>query len=354
MIHKHSYRQAWLSACVALLVTNNAMAADSDRWFRVELLVFSNESSHTTERWEATPALAYPNAARFLVEPGRIATNLRQHPGHSELNEYGRQIITTGSGTDTSVAAAAAGGRAPTGDPAAPTGSETAAIPTPPAMVPADSVAPALLPTPYVILPEQQQEFRGKAATMQRSGRYQLLFHETWVQPVADESRTLPVVLDRSGDGGPWPRLQGTIKLYLSRYLHVQTNLWLNTFGNYLPGEWRMPAPPLGPPSLLIEDAADVAFEEPAQQWSAVAQNEVTAPDANDMQILPEVDPGPVYPYRHAVLLRQKRRMRSTEVHYIDHPLFGLVIKVTPLSEEELQVLALEEQQDAGAMAQEL
>jgi hypothetical protein len=41
---------------------------------------------------------------------------------------------------------------------------------------------------------------------------------------------------------------------------------------------------------------------------------------------------GPVYPYAHAVLLKQTRRMRSKEVNYIDHPMFGVVVKVTPLS----------------------
>jgi len=29
-------------------------------------------------------------------------------------------------------------------------------------------------------------------------------------------------------------------------------------------------------------------------------------------------------------LLNQTRRMRSGEVNYIDHPMFGVVVKVTP------------------------
>ena len=37
----------------------------------------------------------------------------------------------------------------------------------------------------------------------------------------------------------------------------------------------------------------------------------------------------PDYPWRHAVLLQQTRRMRGGELHYIDHPMFGLLIKVT-------------------------
>jgi len=44
-----------------------------------------------------------------------------------------------------------------------------------------------------------------------------------------------------------------------------------------------------------------------------------------------ELETGPVYPYRHAVALQQKRRMRSKEIHYIDHPMLGIIIKFTPL-----------------------
>jgi len=46
---------------------------------------------------------------------------------------------------------------------------------------------------------------------------------------------------------------------------------------------------------------------------------------------------GPVYPWRHAILLQQKRRMRSTEVHYIDHPMLGVVIKISPVTKSELR-----------------
>ena len=35
------------------------------------------------------------------------------------------------------------------------------------------------------------------------------------------------------------------------------------------------------------------------------------------------------YDFRHAVLLQQSRRMRSGELHYIDHPLIGIVVKIS-------------------------
>jgi hypothetical protein len=165
---------------------------------------------------------------------------------------------------------------------------------------------------------------------MQRSGRYTTLFHQAWLQPVADRNRALALVLDRSGDTGDWPVLQGSVTLYLSRYLHLETNLWLNTDGDYLPGEWRMPPPPLGPPSLIVEEVVEEPMAEPlVERWPE-------PPEGEAGETPPEVENEPAYPFRHAVLLQDRRRMRSEEVHYLDHPLVGLVVKLTPLTAEDL------------------
>lgn len=323
-------------ACLAVFHFTPALALDEDRWFQVELLVFSNERVNSTEQWEATPLLAYPGAARFLVEPQRVEANLAQYHAESMVDEFGRQILTM-------LPEPEPGLDAPTPDIPKPE-PDTSPTVTGPDITADESASVVLRPTPFVALPAEQREFRGKAAYMQRSGRYQTLFHQTWVQPVSDEARALPLVLDRSGDTGQWPRLQGSVKLYLSRYLHLQTNLWLNTPGDYLPGLWSMPAPPLGPPSLVIE-ALPVALETPPEQWSVEQETVLTEDllDPNGPPTQDEEETGPVYPYRHAVLLQQKRRMRSTEVHYLDHPLFGLVVKLTPLSDEDLTSLALAE-----------
>ena len=306
-------------------VANTPVLAQDTRWFRVELLVFANESTEQpagaaiAEQWEPTPRLAYPLASRFLVDTARVAQNAAEFEGESLVDEYGRQIITFID---------------------APVDTPPAAVPVPPTPVYQegtlpDSVPaarepaitkPRVLPRPFVLLPENYREMRGKAALMERGGRYTVLFHETWVQPVGPEKRSLPIVLDRSGDTQEWSRLQGTINLFLSRYLHVQTNLWLNTAGEYLPGTWQMPAPPLGPPSLVIEE------QEPVDIATAIGEMpQSSGPNAEESV---EVE-SPIYPYRHAVLLEQTRRMRSNEIHYIDHPLMGVIIKFTPISGED-------------------
>jgi Peptidoglycan-binding protein, CsiV len=216
-------------------------------------MVFSYPAGGTAEQWDATPDLAYPETTRFLTSPGDRS--------------------------------------APPGT--APNGSNTSVEP---------SAAASLQPTPFAILPSTQREFASHADSMQRSGRYRILFHEAWLHPMMEQSAALPIVLDRSGDGGPWSELQGTIKLYLSNDINLETNLWLNTQGEYLHSVWRMPPPPLGPRSV--------------------------APQSTES--------GPkdrTYPYRHAVLLKQTRLLRSGEANYIDHPMLGVIVKVMPLSE---------------------
>ncbi len=372
------------SAIAALAVINSVAAlAQDDRWFRVELLMFANESSvqpvgaAAAEQWDVTPSLAYPGASRFLVDPALVARSKAEFGGESLVDEYGRQIITiltqpqpVGGAADGHSQLEPAAGTGPA-VPVEPVQDSAPAPLTPVYSEPMPPVAQLSLPRPFVILPQSYQEFRGKAALMQRGGRYSILFHETWVQPVAPEESSLPIVLDRSGDSRQWPRMQGTIKLFLSRYLHLETNLWVNTAGEYLPGTWQMPAPPFGPPSLIIEEEALIdiatAMGEPAAGTvpgsgaaTAIVGEEFTgALTSTEVDVLPSTDAltgdavvkigdvveledaaAPIYPYRHAVQLQQIRRMRSSEVHYIDHPLLGVIIKITPVTEEELDAIA--------------
>lgn len=301
-------------ASLLLLVASAVEVAAADRWFRVELLLFSQQQSRGSENWDPTPLLAYPPRARFLIEPDRVSDNQAKQQAQGVLDQYGRQIFALSKDPMTAPIGA-------TGEP-----NESLLANAPP------------LPTPFRVLPASQREFRGKAAYMQRTGRYTTLFHQVWLQPVADSNRAVPLILDRSGDSGEWPGLQGSVTLYLSRYLHLETNVWLNTAGDYLPGEWQMPAPPLGPLSVIVEQPPEPKTAPP------VAEQQPGTHSGKPGDAAIELDPGPVYPYRHAILLQQKRRMRSNEVHYIDHPLIGLVVKLTPVESEDLALLAEAEQ----------
>lgn len=257
----------------ALLVTALLLPllaqAQTDKLYKVELLVFSRPAGATAEHWNDTPELKYPARSRFLIYPG-------EKPSSPDATGVS---------------------------------------------------APGLAqPAPYATLPATQRGLSGKAAAMQRSGRFRILFHEAWIQPMSSKTQTLPITLDRSGDGGRWPALQGSIQLYLSRYFYLDTNLWLNTQGEYLPqAEWRMPAPPLAPKSEKRQTPL----------YAGTDRVSPATPGAAGQEALDVETQGPQYPFRHAVLLDQTQRMRSGELAYIDHPLLGVLIKVTALDTAE-------------------
>jgi hypothetical protein len=45
----------------------------------------------------------------------------------------------------------------------------------------------------------------------------------------------------------------------------------------------------------------------------------------------------PIVPEPMVFRLNQSRKMRSTEVHYLDHPVLGVIVLVTPYSENDKQ-----------------
>lgn len=324
---------SYVTAALAGLLLSGTSLAQDERWFKIEVMIFSprSEAAATAEEWQPTPLLQYPGESRFLLDAKRIDENAAMYEGLSVVDKFGRQIITLNNPSDDDISKTLPANE----DLNPPLGTEPPAAATPP-----------VTPTPFTLLDADARAFNSKASGMARSGRFDILFHETWAQPMVSKTETLPIVVDKSGDNQAWPQLQGSIKLYLSRFLHIETNLWLNTMGEYLPEYWKMPAPPLGPPSLIIEEPEELLE-------ALIMEDNVVLPTTEDLQEeRPEnaedsemlaVDAGPIYPWHHAVLLQQKRKMRSTEVHYIDHPMLGVIALITPLSEEDLEAMAAAE-----------
>lgn len=339
MTHTFKNLSSALIASISIMTACQVTAQD-DRWFRVELLIFSQgaATAENSEAWDPAPTLAYPTKARFLFDPEKAASNLAQHEAisdplaptsaTSDIDELGYQTITLSrvdeTTEDTNAKLEATGNTAPV---AAPLESEVEVSPA------------ATTPSPFTVLPNSELEFQGKAAHMARTGRYKTLFHESWLQPVASQGNAIPIVIDHSGDDESWPALQGSVTFYLSRYLHLETNLWLNTTGSYLPPQWSMPLAPLGPKSLIVI-APPEEEQEPAFGDHHLPIDTQELPSATGEALTGEQaeweSQQPLSPWRHAVVLSQERRMRSTEVHYIDHPLLGVVVKISPVTEKEL------------------
>lgn len=138
-------------------------------------------------------------------------------------------------------------------------------------------------------------ELSAVARQLDRSGRYRTLLLTGWRQPGYGPRRAVPVHVTSDGGGLIPPAagsnfgsivtqphaagVEGLVKVHRSRYLHVLVDL-----------VYARPAPAAAP---VAEGAA--------------------------AEYVPTL-------FR----LTGTRRMRSRELHYYDHPLFGVLVKITP------------------------
>ena len=127
-------------------------------------------------------------------------------------------------------------------------------------------------------------------AKLNQSERYNVLLHKSWQQAGLKNTDAISIQVDTSGTNKTGSQsqqlessLQGTLKLVLGRYLHIHTDLLYKRFNN------------------------------------------------SDMQMVSATDGKIFSEFR----IQSQRRMRSKELHYIDHPLLGMLVLVTPIEETE-------------------
>ncbi|PWG63215.1 CsiV family protein [Spiribacter halobius] len=162
--------------------------------------------------------------------------------------------------------------------------------------------------TPFARLAPGALQLGDVARRLERQPGFQVLVHAGWEQPGLGQAEApyvpLPFQLRipsptegsaGSGEDAPGPfallpqdtPLYGTLRLYRERYLHFETDL-----------RYRLPGEP--PASVRLDEAL--------------------APD-------PDYDPA-------LQVMTVSRRMRSEELHYLDHPVLGVIVRAIPLEDE--------------------
>jgi len=358
-----------------------------DDWYRVELLIFLREddAALASEAWDPLPELRYPDTYRHLIDPGLADRRLRESGAYaSVIDERGVQYLLLPAPFSTVEVEARpdvlinqpweepadnAPADGTSGDP------EPAAGDDPPGEranegldatpAPADGEDEALPPRlrvlPFRLLEASALDFTPQARSLRRRGE-RVLFHGAWWQYLPQGHAREAIALDRGADSdlAPWPELQGSVLVYRSRYLHIDVDLWLNTLGSYLPEGWQIDAPPVTDstlvgetlagevydpwaPAALLTDSlsgnnraeapAGISFPDPAEAASRGerdAPREAQEESDGDTAAVLEATP---YPWQHAIAHRQTRRMRSDEIHYLDHPVIGVVVRLRPASD---------------------
>jgi hypothetical protein len=217
-------------------------------------------------------------------------------------------------------------------------------------------------PEGFELLPPESYRLSQAAASLQRSSKYELLLHTAWRQPGLNRDRAVPVRInagqafraypppapitaeDSHGElgatadapssltshgGSPARRepinllaepaavetqpppepvrvypLDGTLTVTLGRFLHLYTNLLYSRV-------------------IEVEDLESqrrIADQNRPTKWPSIV--------SPGTESVPDLPIGQSYPFRY------HRKMRSKELHYLDHPMLGMLVLMTPFEED--------------------
>ena len=201
-----------------------------------------------------------------------------------------------------------------------------------------DPMVPALTPA--------QNLLDNKVAALRRKSGYTVLFHKTWRQVLQNERRAPSILINGGPRHGEHQALEGSVTVSVSHYLHLSTDLWFMEFDAPQPqGDLHVPMP--GQTGILIPrrpqaEVARTADDEPLELGTG---NTAGFGSETDSGYSTSADSAlfhgagatiaahlPAYASRVAVL-KEERRLRSGELHYIDHPKLGVLIEVRTVKE---------------------
>ncbi|WP_198783265.1 peptidoglycan binding protein CsiV [Shewanella putrefaciens] len=318
-----------LAVSIATLIAlSHSQLARAEAWFEVEVYVFERQSQ-TTEQWPDAPIATNTHSAIDFISPlvaqvvtpvGSAATpctlvfdaDANSHCAE-QLNADGTTVdsfSSDGTSAPAAINTAATEYRYPSSIPSEIGNNNTAN---------ASSGGDALL------LPSSRGKFASIISSLSRERGNRSLLHMTWQQPMRSKSSAVPIRLfagkDFSGtyhfdgrkiaaqalnepmlnaDGTPMPiptvspvwELDGTLNIYLNHYLYIETALNLRKEGRKL---------------MAVENT--------------------------DLTTAATPQPKVMTPYLMAIPLEQNRRVKSEEIHYLDHPEMGMVIQIRKMAQ---------------------
>ena len=153
---------------------------------------------------------------------------------------------------------------------------------------------------------------------LDRLDAYEPLTHFGWRQAVIPFGE--PVEISFIDLAEPVPGLEGSFKLYLSRFLHLAVAVELEAD----------PDDPRNQPLPDPRDAPMPALGEPPLEGPIDAAGNIIVDTANDPYDMSDMPRGTIY-YR----INEDRIFKSGDLRYFDHPRFGVLAKIERVAEED-------------------
>lgn len=171
------------------------------------------------------------------------------------------------------------------------------------------------LKSSYKILSPKTYQLTPEIEKIAESKTHRVIFHTAWRQPGLDNKQALPVYFKREIPAAPPQEvstsaqdadtetsvseshstssiLEGLLRVTLARYLHLEAELTYRAT----------------PPPVIQSDNPFSVLDNETEREAVLQQGVIH-------------------------LKQDRRRMRSNELHYLDHPVLSILVKITPYEE---------------------
>ena len=133
--------------------------------------------------------------------------------------------------------------------------------------------------------------------TLKRSRNYRVIDQNSWFQEIIDQSLAPAVLIKTEIDNGDI--VVGEIKAYKKRFLHLDTNLY-----------------------FAKESIDPSSFKKIVKLKEHIKKGEFVI---NEINLFENEKLEFLYQINHS------RKVRSKELHYVDHPKFGVIFQISPV-----------------------
>ena len=329
-----------LLLCLSLPATSDTTAEKEELdWYQIELLIFRHKGQSDDELWPEEIEFNYPTSITGLRDAGVLYK--------SDLEALlSGEVVPKLPDTDSSVIA----------------GLEA---------TPAEPDAEAdVEPEPeqaFVRLPPEARLLQEDRLRLGRSASHELLFYEAWRQPLIYQPDADHLLISAGEKFGEHSVLEGYVSLSRTRFIHLDINLLVNTFaetGLSQPQSITLPDVPIvmepaTSDDLQLFDISELprrrsSGNEDIEDWGPEATPVTVALDESGLPVvldedgnaLFETDPNSESDADYAEFvavevknIRHQRRLRSRELHYLDHPSIGVLFFATPWEPEAPEAL---------------
>lgn len=167
----------------------------------------------------------------------------------------------------------------------------------------------------FLALPSSAHQFQDTNRALVNDGRYRVMYHNAWRQPMRGGNQSVPVWLEGGNQFGQRHELEGSLTFRFNPgqdRVVLNARLWLTEFTAQMPADSEAVTLP-----DLPESVTSLRLQAPvtdALPWSAA-------------KVIPVVN---------------TRELRSNEFHYLDHPAVGILVQIQPYNVPPLPEPALQ------------